>query len=178
MKTYYIAKNEYLDEIYDDQPILCFDANMVRDLAEANEMTVEEYRMMFRTATREEIGMYGVIDSPVAYHDYKLLCDAAKANQDRNAFIREHAVHPLWRDFEGDEIPEQRLEYLGFVWDSIRFDLTELLPRIGMTMAEFLRCHLDEFAPEFDGWCNDPSTIPDFDRNWVVERLYSFYLPA
>lgn len=57
---------------------------------------------------------------------------------DRDAYISDLALSSIWED-ESEEIPAQRLEDLGQIWDATHRTLKDILALADMTIAEFCR---------------------------------------
>lgn len=63
-KTYYIANNEYADNIYGSDDPICIDRKEVNRLAREWDMTAKELLDQMHEASKEEIETYGKYDTP------------------------------------------------------------------------------------------------------------------
>lgn len=61
-KTYYIANNEYSDNIYGSDDPICIDLNEVKRLAREWDMTTKELLDQMHEASEEEIAEWGVYE--------------------------------------------------------------------------------------------------------------------
>ena len=59
---------------------------------------------------------------------------------DRDAYVSDLALSPQWGDDPAMDIPQERLDYLGLLWDAAHLPLSELSARFEMSNAAFGRC--------------------------------------
>lgn len=59
---------------------------------------------------------------------------------DRNACVSDLALSPQWGDDPAADIPQERLDYLGLLWDAAHLPFSELSARFEMSNAAFGRC--------------------------------------
>lgn len=98
---------------------------------------------------------------------FNILCDEAVQYQQRDAYISDLAISSLWGDDPGAEIPEDRLELLGRIWELSQLTVKAIRTSTGLSQAKFAERFL---IP--------PRTIEDWERDLRTPPRYVIYLLA
>lgn len=64
-----------------------------------------------------------------------MMAGEASNYTDRDAFVSDMALSSVWEDDLG-EIPPDRVEQCGILWDAVKLPFSELRARMGLTQAQ------------------------------------------
>ena len=96
-------------------------------------------------------------------HFYEAFIDAL-AVKDRDEFISDHALSSVWGDAENAEVPAQRLDDLGALWD---------VAHTGLTRTSFALRYLIPYRT-VENWERGDSQCPDYVR-LLLAQVTGFY---
>lgn len=163
MKNYYFANPEFIETIYGaDQPV-CVDSLKLRCIAAKLDMATEVLLSQMHVATESEIAAYGVYDTPMTEHDFIRLWYDARIESDRDSYVSDAALNVIWGDLWTDHLPQDRIEYVGKIWDVANAPLNDFVSRSGLKDYQFC----DRFAisfVDFQSWSKNPRSIPEYVR--------------
>ena len=57
--------------------------------------------------------------------------------EDRDAFISDWALSSMWDDSPEDDIPQQRIDEIGQIWDVAHISFADILAASGRTLPNF-----------------------------------------
>ena len=94
---------------------------------------------------------------------------------DRDAYISDMALSSIWGDAPDDEIPAERLEQLGMVWDAVNRPVSEIVKITGMSQAAFAKLHLIPLRT-LENWCTGSRECRLYDRIFLQEAVGLLHL--
>lgn len=65
-----------------------------------------------------------------------ILKDALE-NNDRDAFVSDWALSSMWGDSSAADIPQQRIDEIGQIWDAAHMSFADILAVSGRTLNNF-----------------------------------------
>ena len=89
---------------------------------------------------------------------------------DRDAYISDLALSSIWGDDEGAEVPEERLEWLGQLWDAVHRSVKEIARDAGMSQRKLA----ERFAVPYrtaEYWCSNKGSCALYVRLMMQECL-------
>lgn len=89
---------------------------------------------------------------------------------DRDAFVSDLALSSIWEDEEGAEIPQERIERLGGIWDASHRSLKDIAKAAKLSQ----RALAERFCvPQrtMEDWCRGVSKCPIYTRLMMQECL-------
>ena len=88
---------------------------------------------------------------------------------DRDDYVSDLALSSIWED-EAEEIPSDRIEWLGQLWDAVHRSVKDICRDAGMTQT----ATADYFSvPQrtFGNWCTGSRECPTYTRLMMQEIL-------
>lgn len=170
MKTYYFRNPEHMEDIYGSDKPICFDTRAIHRLAEERGMLIDDLLLQFHKATEAEIAEYGVVDIPLSIRAVYYLWVCAVDSPNRDAYISREIESHVWRDVYGAEIPSERYDYLGGIWDAAHMGLDFFLARSGMREGEFCAYFAIEYK-FYKRWAAKAKAIPEHVRMMLARGL-------
>lgn len=61
----------------------------------------------------------------------------ALAVESRDAYVSDWALSSMWEDGPDDDIPQQRIDELGRIWDMAHMTFADILAASGKTLSSF-----------------------------------------
>lgn len=101
---------------------------------------------------------------------YLLALTEATNYTDRDAFISDFALSSIWGDEEGTDVPEERIEWLGQLWDACRRTVKDIAKAAGMSQRKLA----ERFAVPYrtaEYWCSKPTACALYVRMMMQECL-------
>lgn len=89
---------------------------------------------------------------------------------DRDAYVSDLALSSVWGDEEGAEIPPERLEWLGQLWDAVHRSVKDVAKAAGMSQRKLA----ERFAVPYrtaEYWCSNPAACALYVRLMMQECL-------
>lgn len=118
-------------------------------------------KSLIQTAEKKEIKMVNI---------FAKLWSAALTDSDRDVFVSDWALSSIWEDEESADIPEERIVYLGQIWDAAHMSVKDICNAAGFrqsTMAD--RYGIPQRT--FSDWCRGIAKCPDYLRLMMCELL-------
>jgi hypothetical protein len=100
---------------------------------------------------------------------YQTCINEAKYYTDRDAYVSDLALSSIWGDEEGAEVPQERLEWLGQLWDACNRSVKEIAKAAGLSQRKLA----ERFAVPYrtaEDWCSRGS-CPIYVRLMMQEAL-------
>lgn len=88
----------------------------------------------------------------------------------RDAYISDMALSAIWGDAPDAEIPAERLEQLGMVWDAVNRPVSEIVKSAGLSQAAFARLYMIPLRTVED-WCSGARSCRLYDRIFLQEAV-------
>ena len=88
---------------------------------------------------------------------------------DRDAYISDLAISSIWGDFPEDEIPADRLQELGHLWDAANLPMRDLLAPCG-TMVDAAERFCIPYRTIQD-WCAGRHPCTQYVRLLIADAL-------
>lgn len=85
--------------------------------------------------------------------DFSRCAAEVPAYTDRMAYISDLALSPLWGDAPDADIPQQRIEELGQVWDAINRPMREIAAAAGLSQRKLAERFMVPYRT-MDSWCS------------------------
>lgn len=98
-----------------------------------------------------------------------LWADALTAS-DRDAYVSDWALSSIWGDDPESEIPAERIEYLGQIWDAAHMDVKSICRAANLTQAALAQRFCIPKRTVED-WARGVRTAPDYIRLMMCELL-------
>ncbi len=103
---------------------------------------------------------------------YETFIDAL-TTKDRDEFISDHALSSAWGDAEDSEIPAQRINDLGAIWDVAHASIREIRAFTRLTRKDFAIRYLIPYRSA-ENWERGDSQCPDYVR-LLLAQATGFY---
>lgn len=97
------------------------------------------------------------------------------AYKSRDAYISDMALSSIWGDAPDDEIPAERLEQLGMVWDAVNRPVSEIVKSKGLSQAAFARLYMIPLRT-LEDWCSGTRSCRLYDRIFLQEAVGLLHL--
>lgn len=68
---------------------------------------------------------------------FKLLFDEALRAENRETYVSDRALSSVWNDAEDSEIPAERIDQLGQLWDVAHMSVSEIRAASGLNRVNF-----------------------------------------
>lgn len=101
---------------------------------------------------------------------YLLALAEARNYTDRDAYVSDLALSSAWGDEEGAEIPQERLEWLGQLWDAVHRSYKDVAAAAGMSQRELAR-HFCVPYKTIEGWQSGRHEPPRYVLLLMQENL-------
>lgn len=101
---------------------------------------------------------------------YLLALTEATNYTDRDAYVSDLAISSIWGDEEGAEIPQERIEWLGQLWDAVHRSVRGICKATGMNQRE-LSEHFGVPQRTVEYWCSNPTACALYVRLMMQECL-------
>ena len=108
----------------------------------------------------------------------KLFVDLVKEVSEyasRDAYISDMALSAIWGDAPDDEIPAERLEQLGMVWDAVNRPVSEIVKSADLSKAAFARLYMIPLRT-LEDWCSGARSCRLYDRIFMQEVIGLLHL--
>lgn len=104
---------------------------------------------------------------------FSALMSEAFGSSDREAYISDLALSSIWGDAEGAELPADRLDTLGSIWDAAHLSIKDIRAASGLSQAAFARHHC---IPKrtVDDWERGARACPGYLRLLIAEHFGIF----
>lgn len=89
------------------------------------------------------------------------LYSEARNYEDRNAYVSDMALSSVWGDAPDSDIPAERLELLGRIWDDTHCTVRELISRYNLTQTAFAQ-RFGIPLRTVQGWCCGERVCPPY----------------
>lgn len=99
---------------------------------------------------------------------------AAIAADDRDAFVSDWALSSIWEDSEGADIPQDRIDQLGQIWDVAHLPVKDIRKRTGLIQAEFATRFCIP-ARTLEDWERGARKCPDYLRLLLAQAVGAYH---
>lgn len=110
----------------------------------------------------------------MADNQLSILWADALSVSDRDAYISDWALSTIWADDPDSDIPADRLEYLGRIWDAAHLSVKDICKSAGLTQAA-LASRFGISKRTVESWCSSSTAssrqCPDYVRRMMCEIL-------
>ncbi|MGN0968112.1 MAG: helix-turn-helix domain-containing protein [Oscillospiraceae bacterium] len=89
---------------------------------------------------------------------------------DRDAFVSDWALSSIWGDEPDAEIPEDRLDQIGAIWDAAHRSVREIAALASLSQRKLAERFCVPYRTVED-WCRGLRTPPDYVRLMMQECL-------
>lgn len=104
-----------------------------------------------------------------------LWADALTAT-DRDAYVSDGALSSAWGDAPGDDVPADRLDMLGRLWDAAHLAIKDIRAASGLSQAAFaVRYCIPRRTVE--NWESGASSCPDYLRLLLAQATGLYRRP-
>lgn len=89
---------------------------------------------------------------------------------DKDAYLSDMALSSIWNDAEDADVPQERLEELGRIWDVAHMSMRDIRKSCGMTQASFAQKFL---IPKrtIENWESDVNTPPAYVKILIAKAM-------
>lgn len=89
---------------------------------------------------------------------------------DKDAYLSDMALSSIWNDAEDADVPQERLDDLGRIWDVAHMSISDIRKSCGMTQAAFSqRCLIPKRTIE--NWESNVNTPPMYVKLLIAKAL-------
>lgn len=102
--------------------------------------------------------------------NYSICLKEVRNYTDRGAYISDLAMSTMWGDPEDADIPGDRIEKLGRIFDAYNRGVKEIAAAAGMSQRKLA----ERFGIPYrtmDSWCMGERNLPDYVRMMMQECL-------
>ena len=92
------------------------------------------------------------------------------AYADRDAYISDWALSSIWGDAEDAEIPQERIDVLGGIWDAAHLSIKDIRAAAGLSRPAFAE-HLLIPYRTVQAWELGDRSCPDYLRLLLAEHF-------
>lgn len=89
---------------------------------------------------------------------------------DKDAYVSDMALSSVWNDAEDADVPQERLEALGRIWDVAHMSMRDIRKSSGMTQGAFAQKFL---IPKrtIENWEENVNTPPEYVKILIAKAL-------
>lgn len=101
---------------------------------------------------------------------FQLCLSEATNYTDRDAYISDLALSSVWGDVEGAEVPQDRLDWLGQLWDATHRSVRDIAKAACLSQRKLA----ERFGISYktmEAWCGGTRTSPLYVRLMMQECL-------
>lgn len=104
------------------------------------------------------------------YKVYNLALSEVANYTDRDAFVSDIALSSIWRDDESADIPAERLDDLGKVWDAAHRTVKDIAATAGISVRQ-LACRFSIPYRTMENWSAGSREAPTYLLLMMQEAL-------
>lgn len=110
-------------------------------------------------------------------HQFSIFFSEALASPNREAYVSDWSLSSIWGDAPDADIPEERIQQLGELWDAAHMSVRDICRRAGITQRALA---LRFFIPErtVSNWSRNISQCPDYTRLMLLQLTGLYQRPA
>lgn len=101
----------------------------------------------------------------------------ALATADRDAYVSDGALSIVWDDAPGDDIPADRLDILGQLWDVAHLTIKDIRAHTGLSQAAFATRYCIP-RRTVENWESGTSACPDYLRLLLAQATGLYRRPS
>lgn len=101
---------------------------------------------------------------------FSTLLGGALADQDRDMYVSDWALSDIWGDPEGADIPDDRIQALGALWDVAHITIREIRAATGLSQVAFAQRFCIP-RRTVENWESGASTCPDYLRILLAQAV-------
>lgn len=108
---------------------------------------------------------------------FSILFSEALASENREAYISDCALSSIWGDDPGSEVPDERIQQLGELWDAAHMSIQDICRSAKMTQRDLSR----RFAIPYNtvsNWFREVSKCPDYTRLMLLQLTGLYQRPG
>ena len=90
--------------------------------------------------------------------------------QDRDAYVSDMALSSIWEDTTSDEIPAERLDAVGQIWDAAHKSVKQIAADAGLTQRKLAERFCIPYRT-VENWCGGQRECPAYVRLMMQELL-------
>jgi len=94
----------------------------------------------------------------------------AIAITDKDAYVSDMALSSIWNDAEDADIPNERLEELGRIWDVAHMSMRDIRKNSGITQAAFAQKFLIP-RRTVENWDRGVNTPPEYVKILIAKSM-------
>ena len=98
------------------------------------------------------------------------------AYADRNSYVSDLALSSIWGDAEATEVPADRLDTLGSIWDAAHLSIKDIRAASGLSRTAFAE-HLCIPYRTVQDWERGLRACPGYLRLLIAEHFGIFHRP-
>lgn len=103
-------------------------------------------------------------------HTFSTLWDEALTTADRDAYVSDWELSSIWADEPEAEIPQDRIDYLGHLWDVAHMSVREICKTAKLSQVALSQRFCIPYRT-VQNWCGDVSKCTNYDRLMMAECL-------
>lgn len=103
-------------------------------------------------------------------HTFSILWAEALTTSDRDAYVSDWALSSIWADAPEAEISQDRIDYLGRLWDVAHMGVREICKASKLSQVALSQRFGIPYRT-IQNWCGDVNKCPDYVRLMMAECL-------
>lgn len=96
-------------------------------------------------------------------HQFSIFFSEALASENREAYVSDWSLSSIWGDAPEDDIPEERIQQLGELWDAAHTSIRDICSRLGISQRT-LSYRYGIPASNIYKWTGNVYKCPDYIR--------------
>lgn len=101
---------------------------------------------------------------------FSTLFSGALEDQDRDMYVSDWALSDIWGDSEGADIPDDRIQSLGSLWDVAHITIREIRAATGLSQVAFAQRFCIP-RRTVENWESGASACPDYLRILLAQAV-------
>ena len=101
---------------------------------------------------------------------FSALWGEALTATDRDAFVSDWTLSSIWGDDPDDDIPQDRADYIGRIWDAAHMSIKDICDTAGLTQRQLSTNFCIPYRTVQD-WYGGRRQAPDYIRLMLIRLL-------
>lgn len=99
----------------------------------------------------------------------QMFADANNINN-RDAFVSDWALSSMWGDAPGDDIPADRIDAIGHIWDLAHMSVSDIVAASGSSITDFAAAYAIPYST-LQHWRAGTNACPPYIRLLLMRSI-------